>query len=127
MAQKKNLTLEQTFVKREATTTDVLIILETLWIRAVDIPCTPSDRVAFHSVILASAIGGFRPEVLMQMKYRDVKLVVVRDPNRQQRTKLVANITIHHNKKSPHKARDSQDETYVTAFPSHAWYLTRRV
>lgn len=108
---KKNLTLKQTFVKKEATTTDVLVILRTLWRRACDIPCTASDRVAFHSVILASAIGGFRPETLMSMPYRQVSLAVVRDPVHRQKTKLVATITVHHNKRNEHVARDAQDET----------------
>lgn len=42
----------QPFVKREATTTDVLIILRTLWSCARNIPCTGSDLVTFSFIIL---------------------------------------------------------------------------
>jgi hypothetical protein len=111
LAAKKGLTLKQTFVKREATTTDVLVILRTLWGRARNIPCTESDRVTFHSIILASAIGGFRPETLMSLPYEQVSLAVVRDPTQHRSTKLVATVTVHHNKRHEHVARDAQDET----------------
>lgn len=47
----------------------------------------------------------------MDMPYRQVSLAVVRDPVHHQKTKLIATITVHHNKRIEHVARSAQDET----------------
>ncbi|KAK3949434.1 hypothetical protein QBC32DRAFT_400212 [Pseudoneurospora amorphoporcata] len=62
--------------KTEATTDDVLLILSTLWERAVDIPCALRHRVAFHTLVLIGSIG-FRPGTYENMLYRQVKLLVL--------------------------------------------------
>ncbi|KAK3948663.1 hypothetical protein QBC32DRAFT_400768 [Pseudoneurospora amorphoporcata] len=85
LAQKFNLSCRQTFEKTEATTDDILLILSTLWERAVDIPCNPRCRIAFHILVLIGSIG-FRPGTYENMLYRQVKLLVVRDPDIKQVT-----------------------------------------
>ncbi|KAA8624040.1 hypothetical protein SMACR_12725 [Sordaria macrospora] len=93
LAQKFNLSCKQTFEKTEATTDDVLLILSTLWERAVDIPCDPRhrdntpvlvtvrhNRAAFHTLVLIGSIG-FRPGTYENILYRQVKLLVVRNPD----------------------------------------------
>ncbi|KAF1973216.1 hypothetical protein BU23DRAFT_568519 [Bimuria novae-zelandiae CBS 107.79] len=66
--------------------------------RAADIPCQPSTRVSFHGILLLAAIGGFRRATIASVKYRDVCLAVVRDPNDRSKTKLVVTPTIGKNK-----------------------------
>ncbi|QBZ54832.1 hypothetical protein PoMZ_10542 [Pyricularia oryzae] len=65
----------------EATSTDVLILLETLWTNAKHIPCSRSVRVDVHKTIMLASIGGFCPGTYLLLKYRRVKAVVARDPN----------------------------------------------
>ncbi|KAI3400990.1 hypothetical protein diail_1198 [Diaporthe ilicicola] len=72
-AEDMGLTREQTFVKKEATAEDIALVLRTLWTRAEDIPCDPVTRVSFHNTLLLGAIGGFRPGVLENLKYRQNK------------------------------------------------------
>ncbi|KAK3947351.1 hypothetical protein QBC32DRAFT_401647 [Pseudoneurospora amorphoporcata] len=71
-----NLICKQTFEKTEATIDDILLILSTLWERAVDIPCDPRYRLAFHILVLIEGIG-FRPGTYKNMLYQQVKLLVV--------------------------------------------------
>ncbi|KAI6544139.1 hypothetical protein MCOR05_002642 [Pyricularia oryzae] len=108
---KYNLTLQQTFTKRLATDRDILLALTTLWTRANDIPCSRRTRVAFHSVILMAAIGGFRPGALLGLTYSQVRLALVRDPKDAKR-KIVAEITIHQNKLRNDVIRTSQKDNY---------------
>lgn len=68
------------FEKKEATAEDIALILQTLWRRAEDIPCTPLTRLSFHAMLLLAAIGGFRPGVVENIKYRQVSIQIVRDP-----------------------------------------------
>jgi hypothetical protein len=110
LATRKNLTLDQTFVKTEATDTDVIVILRTLWERGSHIPCSASDRLAFQCAILLSAICGARPNEIMQMPYRCVKLAVVRDPKNKKDTKLIVTFLHRHSKGRKHLARGSQDD-----------------
>ncbi|KAL8284679.1 hypothetical protein RB597_008484 [Gaeumannomyces tritici] len=90
-----DLTLEQSFIKTEATDRDLILFLKTLWIRAVDIPCSRRVRIAMHSIILLAGIGGFRPTSLFRLPYSQVQLAVVRNPQTKT-SSLVAEITIHH-------------------------------
>ncbi|KAK3342329.1 hypothetical protein B0H65DRAFT_540038 [Neurospora tetraspora] len=113
LAQKFNLTCKQTFEKTEATTDDVLLILSTLWERAVDIPCDPRHQLAFHTLVLIGGIG-FRPGTYENMLYQQVKLLVVRDPDTKQ-PRLVAEITINQNKLSANKIDKGADVVTFSA------------
>ncbi|KAI5917700.1 hypothetical protein F4810DRAFT_716169 [Camillea tinctor] len=104
----EGLTREQTFTKKEMTPEDVMLLLRTLWSRAIDIPCRPTDRAGFHSAVLMLSVGGFRPGTTLKMPYRDVKFVLVRDPKDRSKVKLVANITIHQNKQRAKVIRENQ-------------------
>ncbi|KAH8751077.1 hypothetical protein F5883DRAFT_386752, partial [Diaporthe sp. PMI_573] len=118
-AEDMGLTREQTFVKKEATAEDVALVLRTLWTRAEDIPCDPVTRVSFHNTLLLGAICGFRPGVLENLKYRQVTLLVLRDP-KTQRKRLVASFTIRQNKQRASAIRRDQSnvlELSVTLVP----------
>ncbi|KAK8031847.1 hypothetical protein PG990_001581 [Apiospora arundinis] len=124
----ENLTREQTFVKKEMTAEDVILHLHTLWSRASDIPCSPSDRVAYHTAILVLACGGFRSGTTLQMPYRDVEFVLVRDPQDRSQAKLVAYITINQNKQTTNIIRKDQKHMLkfaVTIVPSRMLCLAR--
>ncbi|KAK8130829.1 hypothetical protein PG984_007267 [Apiospora sp. TS-2023a] len=123
-----NLTREQTFVKKEMTAEDVILHLHTLWYRASDIPCSPSDRVAYHTAVLVLACGGFRSGTTLQMPYRDVEFVLVRDPQDRSQAKLVAYITINQNKQATNVIRKDQKHMLtfaVTIVPSRMLCLAR--
>lgn len=64
-----DLTREQTFVEKEATAEDIVLLIKTLWRRADDIPCSPLLRISFHNMLLLAGIGGFRPGILVNIKY----------------------------------------------------------
>ncbi|OAG03631.1 uncharacterized protein CC84DRAFT_1177611 [Paraphaeosphaeria sporulosa] len=81
LAKEHKLATTLTFKKIEATAEDVIVLLKTLCQRADDIPCQPSTRVSFHGILLLAAIRGFRRATITSIKYRDVSLAVVRDPN----------------------------------------------
>ncbi|KAH8757749.1 hypothetical protein F5883DRAFT_428208, partial [Diaporthe sp. PMI_573] len=118
-AEDMGLTREQTFVKKEATAEDVSLVLRTLWTRAEDIPCDPVTRVSFHNTLLLGAICGFRPGVLENLKYRQVTILVLRDP-KTQRKRLVASFTIRQNKQRAGAIRRDQSnvlELSVTLVP----------
>ncbi|KAL8307040.1 hypothetical protein RB593_005776 [Gaeumannomyces tritici] len=119
LSEKYGLTLKQTFTKTEITEQDVLLILTTLWTRANDISCDRRTRVAFHCVVLLASIGGFRPGALLDFSYSQIRLAVVRDPAGKA-PKLVAWITIHHNKVRQDVIRRSQNDVVefaVTTIP----------
>ncbi|KAF2731199.1 hypothetical protein EJ04DRAFT_16250 [Polyplosphaeria fusca] len=98
LAKELNLAVTLTFEKIEATDEDTVVLLNTLWQRADDIPCRPSTRLSFHGTLLLAAIGGFRRGTIERLRYRDVCLAVVRDPNDRSKTKLVVTPTIGKNK-----------------------------
>ncbi|KAH6699524.1 hypothetical protein EV126DRAFT_386740 [Verticillium dahliae] len=111
---------DQTFEKVEMTEKDVLLILTTLWQRADDIPCTASERVAFHFVVLMMAIGGFRQGTLTRFLYSQVRLDLVQDPSCKAPHRLVATPTVLHNKQQHKKVMNSQDHKLsfsVTSMP----------
>lgn len=99
---------EQTFTKQEMTENDIVLLLDTLWRRADDIPCTPKTRVAFHSVVLMTGLGGFRPEVLMSFLYNQISLWVVRDESTPTRTRIVGTPTVYQNKQRHNKIARNQ-------------------
>jgi hypothetical protein len=106
------LSRKQLFVKKEATTQDIALVLQTLWHRAQDISCTPLTRVSFHAKILMLALGGFRPGVVERIKYRQVSVELVRGPEMQQ-PKLVVTFTITQNKQRDDIIRKDQKDVYV--------------
>jgi hypothetical protein len=80
------------------TSTDVDVVLKTLWLRADVIRCEPETRVSFHSIVLLAAIGGFRPGTLRSLKYSQFQVAVVRDPANRAKTKIVMTVYIKRNK-----------------------------
>lgn len=111
-AEDLGLRREQSFVKKEATPEDIAVVLKTLWLRAEDIPCSPVVRLAFHGVVLLSGLGGFRPGVLMSLKYSQVALDLVVDPKDGQ-TRLVITFTLYQNKQRVDVIRQDQSNVYV--------------
>lgn len=103
-----NLSLEQSFEKVETTTEDLLLLLHTLWNRAVDVICSAEHRVAFHSAIILLGVGGWRSKSILDMTYEDVEIARVRDPKNPGKPALVATITIHHVKQRANVARRDQ-------------------
>ena len=92
------------------TDSDIVLVLITLWTRAEDIPCEPRARVAFHAITLIDGICGFRLGCLVNLKYKQFNLGVVRDPEHPEKTKLVVTPTIQHNKRKEKIIRKTQDE-----------------
>lgn len=80
----------------EFTVNDIGLILKTLWLSAHLITfVAPIQRVIFHALVLLFSFG-FRQGMIIGMKYRDVKMAVVRDD--QNRRRLDATFTIWRNK-----------------------------
>ncbi|KAF5018840.1 hypothetical protein F66182_9169 [Fusarium sp. NRRL 66182] len=102
-----NLSLEQSFEKVETTTEDLLLLLHTLWNREVDITCSAEHRVAFHSAVILLGVGGWRSMSILNLKYEDVEIARVKDPETG-KTDLVATIAIHHVKQRANQARRDQ-------------------
>lgn len=55
-------------------------------------------RIAFHANVLFLAMGGFRPGTLGKVRYRDVLLSVMRDPENTKSMKHASTIIIPRNK-----------------------------
>jgi hypothetical protein len=98
LAREARLIKELTFEKLEATDKDVIVILRTLWERAADLGIDPDTRISFHANVLLSAMGGFRPGCLGDMRYKDFVLSILRDPRDRSKMKHAATITIKRNK-----------------------------
>ncbi|KAI1382567.1 uncharacterized protein F4822DRAFT_150553 [Hypoxylon trugodes] len=109
-----NLTRRQTFEKKEMTPEDIMVLLGTLWKEARHIPCTPQTRIAFHGAVLVAGIGGFRPGEVMNLTYGQVAFEVVRDPLNPSKRRLVAAITIVHNKQRVTLVEHTQHRVYVS-------------
>lgn len=91
------LSLEQSFVKKEATSDDIALLLQVLWRRADLIQCNPLTRISFHFMVLVGSLGGFRPDVITDFKYSHAGVELIRLPETGRRI-LVATFTIHQNK-----------------------------
>ena len=98
MAEKYNLSREQLFVKQEAIAKNIALFFDLLWIKVNAIVCSPTARVTFHTIILILGIGGWRPLVVINLKYKQVELGIMRDLTNKSRKKLVTNITLYQNK-----------------------------
>ncbi|KAI0130782.1 hypothetical protein F4814DRAFT_444923 [Daldinia grandis] len=97
----------------ELTVTDIGLILKTLWSRADDIPSLePVQRVIFHGLVLLFAFG-FRQGMIFGMLFRDITLVVVRDPVERHKRRLVATYTIKRNKLKRNALNNKKGETSV--------------
>ena len=55
-------------------------------------------RVSFHTNLLLSAMGGFRPGCLGKVRYRDLMLSIMRDPRDGAKMKHATTLTIRRNK-----------------------------
>ncbi|KAL6794822.1 hypothetical protein GGI42DRAFT_128351 [Trichoderma sp. SZMC 28013] len=108
LGEELGLSLEQGFEKSEMTAEDVIFCLDTVWTRAKDISCRPSIRLAFHCATLLGGIGGWRPGSLVNIRYKDIELAWVRDPNDLSKTWPVVFITIHHVKQKKHHIQRDQ-------------------
>ncbi|KAK1975228.1 hypothetical protein LZ30DRAFT_638987 [Colletotrichum cereale] len=116
------LSREQTFEKMSTTAEDITRQLDTLWRRAVDIRCSANVRVAFHAILLLSSIGGFRPGALMNIKYKQIGLAVVRDPATH-RTHLVVTVRVVQNKQATNKIGKTQDHLVNISITQVPWPL----
>jgi hypothetical protein len=115
VAEKFGLTHELTAPKVEATSDDLLLLLDTLWTRAEDIPCSSRDRMALHSTLILAGIG-FRPGSIMQFLYNQVSLQVIRDLESPDRMTIAATVTVFHEKRET----GDPNATYVKPFLSLA-------
>ncbi|KAF2473896.1 uncharacterized protein BDR25DRAFT_125887 [Lindgomyces ingoldianus] len=98
LAKEFDLATTLTFDKVEVTDEDIAVLLTTLWERAADVPCKPRVRVSIHGIFLLAGIGGFRKSTILRVAYKDVALVVVRDPDDSSKTMLIVRPTIPKNK-----------------------------
>jgi hypothetical protein len=98
LAAEYGLAKEIIFKKREVTAEDVIIILRTLWERAAKLGIDIKTRITFHTNVLLSAIGGFRPGTLGRVRYRDILLSVLQDLLEATKLKHASTITIPRNK-----------------------------
>lgn len=101
------LSLEQSFTKQEAIKDNIALLLRVLWQSDEQIPYKPLTRISFHFMVLFGAIGGFRPGILVNWKYRDVRVELVRDPGTDERS-LVATFTVYQNKLATGVVRANQ-------------------
>ncbi|KAK3385769.1 hypothetical protein B0H63DRAFT_544223 [Podospora didyma] len=104
-----NLTNQQKFEKHEAAAEDILLILNTIWYRADLIKTTPDMRLDFCIVLLLAGITSFRPGAITNVYYHQVEMAAVRDPADPAQTKIIATITLTHNKRRAKALRKSQD------------------
>jgi len=112
MSDEFELNRKQSFEKREATVEDILLILNVLWRRPHDIPCTPDERHAFHAAVIMAGLG-FRPGSVINMRYEQVKLYVAPNPATGS-IGPYADVTIYHQKQETNKVYTKQDDVLVT-------------
>ena len=93
-----NLSTQLKYKKVSLTVRDISLLLETLWLRADDIPI-PSflHQIILHIIVLLLAFG-FRQSMVIDAKYRDFELAIVRDPVSRTRKRLIFTPTIYRNK-----------------------------
>lgn len=85
--------------KVEAAAEDVVLILETLWERADDIPCDNNTRIDFMGCLIIASLTGCRPGVLSRLTYSQFSLAYIRDPQDRNRIRLIASIDLERNKR----------------------------
>ncbi|KAK2737261.1 hypothetical protein CKAH01_18851 [Colletotrichum kahawae] len=99
LADKYKLERRQIFVKKEATIDDILTFIDILWTHASDIPCSAATRLAVHTTVFLDSLGGWKLGTLMNFKYRNIEIAVVRDPKDHKQTALAATINVEQNKR----------------------------
>src|SRR4051794_33620636 len=67
------------FDKVELTGSDVIVLIETWYIRANVLLYTPYTTQTFHFLILVEAITGCRPGCLGEMKWEDFTIFLLHD------------------------------------------------
>ncbi len=96
------LSKESSYDKVEMTGRDTGRLLKTLYECADDIPVQhPIHRVIFHALVLLFPYGGFRRGMVMgpgSLRFRDVSMGLMRDPENPNRRRLVAEPAIKRNK-----------------------------
>ncbi|KAK0716864.1 hypothetical protein B0T26DRAFT_774350 [Lasiosphaeria miniovina] len=105
---KFKLSREQQFDKLEATSGDIRHILAMAWTDAVQ--TDPDTRLDFCMTLILCGITGFRPGALVEIFYKQIELAAVRDPDNLQNTKIIAHITLFHNKQNTGSLRTEQDD-----------------
>ncbi|KAK1480541.1 hypothetical protein CCUS01_16199 [Colletotrichum cuscutae] len=73
-------------------------------------PASKIRKATVHTTVLLDSLGGWRLGTLMNFKYRDIEMAVVRDPEDHERTALTATINVEQNKRQANKAQTSQDD-----------------
>ncbi|KAI8681927.1 C2H2-type domain-containing protein [Fusarium keratoplasticum] len=114
LADRLGLTRRQQFVKKETTAEDLLLVLQTVWERASDIPCKPSQRVSFSGNVILGGIGGWRYESLRRVKYKDIEVGWLRDPADPTKVRPVASIHVRHVKR--HEDEIERDQSASLTF-----------
>ena len=61
-----------------------------------------------------SAMGGFRPGTLMEFKYDQVVVAVVRDPKDRTKSRLVASLLVYQNKQKEFTIKFDQSNKYCS-------------
>jgi len=64
------------------TPADIVLALETLLLEANHIPCSPDTGMAFHTIVLGLGITGGRRDMILDMKFEQVQLGVIKDKAR---------------------------------------------
>ena len=88
------LCTELTVEKIEAAAEDVINIAYTVWERADAVPRAPEIRVVFLAMLLLAGIGGFRPKALLHFPFKQIRLVIVRDPQDRSSTKIAVTFRV---------------------------------
>jgi hypothetical protein len=86
--------MELTFEKIEAAAEDVIGIANTIWEQPRVVPCAPVTWLGFLGILLLAAIGGFRPKAIVNFRFKQVKLAVVRDPIDRSKTKIAVTFQV---------------------------------
>ncbi|KAK7222764.1 hypothetical protein V2G26_010767 [Clonostachys chloroleuca] len=121
--------LGQMFVKREATIEDLTEMISTLWTRSSNVVCQPRHRVDFHLAVLIGGIGGWRPQEVLQIKYEDVEIGWLRNPEDPLKPFIVCNITIHHVKMGQKIRADQVDVLtfWLARIPDAYYYALTKI
>jgi hypothetical protein len=99
LAQEFNLSKRRwQFDKVELVGSDVIVLIETWYIRADVLQYAPYTRQTFHFFFLVEALTGCRPGCLGEMKYADFKIFLLRDPKDPAKIHPGANISLERNK-----------------------------
>src|SRR5688572_32596903 len=133
LALELDLTLGQTFEKKEATEHDVMLVLLTVWQRGRDIPCSPDLRFAFHCAVMQGGFGGWRPGSTIELLYEDTLVEWIQDIGNPGKIWPIATITIRHVKQRKKVRRDQRDRYVLLEqeqeleplFHSHLLFPTR--